>query len=181
MSAAKSGGLSSRICFAHAGYGVAQVSAPVFIFNCQTAKRHHPYCLARPRVGLSPSLSSLPSAKLRGMARQVAQPLFFLCPCSLSRTRGASRRAITASSFRHRAALFAGRLSRPALLRIGFATVSGGLTDAASGAPDGHPSAKLLAGGPYWPPSGAPAPPGCVLCGKHARGRRIRSHPHDAS
>ena len=40
---------------------------------------------------------------------------------------------------------------------------------------------QLLAGGSYWPPGGAPAPPGCVLCGKHARGRRIRSHPHDAS
>ena len=26
------------------------------------------------------------------------------------------------------------------------------------------PSAKLLAGGSYWPPGGAPAPPGCVLC-----------------
>src|SRR5207237_9999740 len=58
---------------------------------------------------------------------------------------------------------------------------SGGLTDAASGTPDGHPSAKLLAGGPYWPTSGPPAPPGCVLCGKHARGRRIRLHHQDAS
>jgi hypothetical protein len=55
-----------------------------FIFNCQTAARagmparvknmrHHPYCLARPRVG--PSSRCLPS-KMRGMARQGAQPLF---------------------------------------------------------------------------------------------------------
>ena len=35
---------------------------------------------------------------------------------------------------------------------------------------------QLLAGGSYWPPGGAPAPPGCVLA-RHARGRRIRSHP----
>ena len=39
----------------------------------QTAMRHHPYCLARPRVG--PSSRCLPS-KMRGMARQGAQPLF---------------------------------------------------------------------------------------------------------
>ena len=42
------------------------------------------------------------------------------------------------------------------------------------------PSAKLLAGSPYWPPGGAPAPPGCVLA-RHARGRRILPHHQDAS
>src|SRR5262249_60426461 len=42
------------------------------------------------------------------MARQVAQPLFFVAALPLGST-GASRRAITAFSLRHRAALFAGR------------------------------------------------------------------------
>ena len=75
--------------------------------------RHHPYCLARPRVG--PSSHCLPSKK-RGMARQGAQPLFFVCPHSLSEIRGAARRAtqtslrspglFAASSFLRRAALF---------------------------------------------------------------------------
>jgi hypothetical protein len=75
--------------------------------------RHHPYCLARPRVG--PSSHYLPS-KMRGMARQGAQPLFFVCPHSLSEIRGAARRAtqtslrrlglFAASSFLRRAALF---------------------------------------------------------------------------
>jgi hypothetical protein len=110
--------------------------------------RHHPYCLARPRVGRSSH--RLPS-KMRGMARQGAQPLFFVCPHSLSEIRGAARRAtqtslrslglFAASSFLRRVALFvaAPKQGRP-------------------------PSAKLLAGGSYWPPGGAPAPPGCVLC-----------------
>jgi hypothetical protein len=75
--------------------------------------RHHPYCLARPRVG--PSSHCLPS-KMRGMARQGAQPLFVVCPHSLSEIRGAARRAtqtslrrpglFAASSFLRRAALF---------------------------------------------------------------------------
>jgi hypothetical protein len=76
-----------------------------FIFNCQTAARagmaarvkgvrHHPYCLARPRVG--PSSRRLPS-KMRGMARQGAQPLFLMCLHSLSEMRGAARRATRTS------------------------------------------------------------------------------------
>ena len=65
--------------------------------------RHHPYCLARPRVG--PSSHCLPS-KMRGMARQGAQPLFFVCPHSLSEIRGAARRA-TQTSLRS-PGLFAG-------------------------------------------------------------------------
>src|SRR5262249_61627414 len=80
------------------------------------------------------------------MARQVAQPLFFVAVLPLEST-GASRRAIAAFSLRHRAALFVGR------------SISGK-----------RPSvSQLLAGGPYWPPGGAPAPPGCVLCVKSTR------------
>jgi len=52
--------------------------------------------------------SSLTPRHTRGMARQVAQPLFFVAALPLEST-GASRRAITAFSLRHRAALFAGR------------------------------------------------------------------------
>ena len=79
----------------------------------QTAMRHHPYCLARPRVG--PSSRCLPS-KMRGMARQGAQPLF-LCARIPSRKYGAPLGAppgqacarpdlFAASSFLRRAALF---------------------------------------------------------------------------
>ena len=82
---------------------------PIF----QTAMRHHPYCLARPRVG--PSSRCLPS-KMRGMARQGAQPLF-LCARIPSRKYGAPLGAppgqacarpdlFAASSFLRRAALF---------------------------------------------------------------------------
>src|SRR5215471_2660380 len=93
------------------------------------------------------SFSSLTPRHTRGMARQVAQPLFVVAALPLEST-GASRRAITAFSLRHRAALFAGRfhfLERPCV-------------------------SQLLAGGSYWPPGGAPAPPGCVLLRK-ARAR----------
>jgi hypothetical protein len=87
--------------------------------------RHHPYCLARPRVGPS-SFLLLSPANARGMARQGAQPLFFVCPHSLSEIRGAARRAtqtslrslgsFAASSLRRRAALFvAVRETRDAL------------------------------------------------------------------
>jgi len=54
------------------------------------------------------SFSSHTPRNTRGMARQVAQPLFFVAALPLEST-GASRRAITALSLRHRAALFAGR------------------------------------------------------------------------
>jgi len=93
----------------------------------------------------------LSRGKCEGMARQVAQPLFFV-PRSLSRTRSASRRAITAFSFRHRPR-FAGDFAHRAC----------------------PPSAMLLAGSPYWPPGGVPMPPGCVLC--EARPHRIKVKP----
>ena len=89
------------------------------------------------------------------------------CPRSLSRSRGAARRATQTS------------LRRPGLFAGVFLTAPG---RAFRGRPKlgRPPSAKLLAGGPYWPPGGAPAPPGCVLA-RHARGRRIRLHHQDAS
>jgi hypothetical protein len=114
----------------------------------QTPMRHHPYCLARPRVG--PSSHCLPSKK-RGMARQGAQPLFLMCPHSLSEIRGATRRA-TRTSLRSPGLFAAFSLLRRAALFV--ATVKHGTTSVS----------QLLAGGPYWPPGGAPAPPGCVLC-----------------
>jgi hypothetical protein len=39
---------------------------------------------------------------------------------------------------------------------------------------------QLLAGGPYWPPGGAPAPPGCVLCEARPRAPHP-APPPDAS
>jgi len=115
---------------------------------------------------------------MRGMARQVAQSLFFQCPCSLSKTRGASRRAITASSLLRRAALFVDRLScSPGFPRL--AAVSGAwLTKPRDSR---RPSvSQLLAGGSYWPPGGAPAPPGCVLCEARPRAPHP-APPSDAS
>ena len=84
------------------------------------------------------------------------------CPRSLSWPRGAARRA-TQTSLRS-LGLFAG-VFLPAPGRAFRGRPKHGQP----------PSAKLLAGGPYWPPGGAPAPPGCVLA-RHARGRRIRPH-----
>src|SRR6476646_5589028 len=43
---------------------------------------------------------------------------------------------------------------------------------------------QLLAGGPYWPPGGAPAPPGCVLCEARARAPHPtppRMTPHESA
>src|SRR5215467_2261318 len=51
---------------------------------------------SRPRVGPSFLSSSRPSPKARGMARQVAQPLFFVAALPLEST-GASRRATQTS------------------------------------------------------------------------------------
>ena len=100
-------------------------------------------------------------AKARGMARQGALP-FVLSARGPSRGRGAPlgappRQACAVRAYLRRLPSCAGpRFSWPPQ----------------HGRP---PSAKLLAGGPYWPPGGAPAPPGCVLA-RHARGRRIRFH-----
>src|SRR5262249_56116027 len=71
-------------------------------FTFQTAneppKRHHPYCLSRPRVGPSPSSLLAPLDNTRGMARQVAQPLFFVAVLPLEST-APSPPAITPFSF----------------------------------------------------------------------------------
>ena len=98
----------------------------------QTAKRHHPYCLARPRVG--PSSRCLPS-KMRGMARQGAQPLFFVCPHSLSEIRGAARRA-TRTSLRT-SGFICGRLPYGAGPRFSWPPVKHG-TASVSQAPGGR-------------------------------------------
>jgi len=136
----------------------------------QTAKvfqanmRHHPCCLARPRVG--PSSRCLPS-KMRGMARQGAQPLFFVCPHSLSEIRGAARRA-TQTSLRSLGLLAASSLLRRAALFVAVHSVTASVS-------------QLLAGGPYWPPGGAPALPGCVPCEGTPAGAASDPTPHDAS
>ena len=112
--------LSTQVTDSH--FKQPSLNNQVSTTKSQTAMRHHPYCLARPRVG--PSSLCLPS-KMRGMVRQVAQPLFFVCPHLLSGIRGASRRAtrtslrspglFAASSFRRRAALFVAAPNRDGL------------------------------------------------------------------
>ena len=129
----------------------------------QTNMRHHPYCLARPRVG--PSSHCLPS-KMRGMARQGAQPLLLMCPHSLSEIRGAARRA-TRTSLRSLGLLAASSLLRWAALFVAVHSVTASVS-------------QLLAGGPYWPPGGAPAPPGCVPCEARPRAPHP-APPSDAS
>jgi hypothetical protein len=135
-------------------------------FTFQTAEHPHPYCLSRPRVGPSSTLRLSPRQS-EGTGAPSGATIVFVCPQSLSRPRGAARRA-TQTSLR-RLGLFAGV----------FLTAPG---RAFRGRPKHGrpPSAKLLAGSPYWPPGGAPAPPGCVLA-RHARGRRILLHHQDAS
>ena len=94
LSRPKDGVLSHA--YVPAAWALLHNLAAIYFSNsqAQTIVRHHPYCLARPRVG--PSSRCLPS-KMRGMARQGAQPLFFVCPHSLSEIRGAARRATRTS------------------------------------------------------------------------------------
>ena len=127
---------------------------------------HRPYYLSRPRVGPS-SFSSFSPRQSEGDGAPSGATIVFVCPRPLARPRGAARRA-TQTSLRS-LGLFAGV----------FLTAPG---RAFRGRPKHGrpPSAKLLAGSPYWPPGGAPAPPGCVLA-RHARGRRILLHHQDAS
>ena len=111
--------------------GVAYASVQPPVFHIQFSKSQAPspvfFGEAPGRPVSVPSF--LPRANARGMARQVARPLFFQCPCSLSKTRGASRRAtqtslrslgsFAASSLLRRAALFVDRLlALPASLAL---------------------------------------------------------------
>ena len=148
-----------------------------FIFNCQTAARagmparvknmrHHPYCLARHRVG--PSSRCLPSND-EGDGAPRGAAIVIVCPQSLSEPRGAARRAI-----------------RTGLRTSGF--ICGVFPPAPGRAFRGRPwtasVSQLLAGGPYWPPGGAPAPPGCVLCEARPRAPHPappRMTPHESA
>jgi len=147
-------------------------------------KRHRPYSLSRPRAGLSSF--SPPDARgwrARGRCRRR-----FKIRISLRKCGSASRRATRTSlkcpgSFaavffrfahsRKRNACagprFPGTVSigfpDPRLPRVptGFAVISGGLSGKKLRASlNGCTVSQLLAGGPYWPPGGAPAPPECV-------------------
>jgi len=122
-----------------------------------------PYSLRR-RVRRSP----LPyPRKCEGMARQVARPLSLLTASPLENA-GASRRA-TQTSLRSLGLFADVLLTAPGRA---FRRPSDLWT---------APVSQLLAGSPYWPPGGAPAPPECVPCVRHARGRRILLHHQDAS
>ena len=150
-----------------------------FIFNCQTAARagmparvkdmrHHPYCLARPRVG--PSSRCLPS-KMRGMARQGAQPLFCVPAFPLGNT---GRRSARHPDKLAHVRIYLRRLPSCAGPRFSWPPVTHGTASVS----------QLLAGGSYWPPGGAPAPPGCVLCGARPRAPHPtppRMTPHESA
>jgi hypothetical protein len=138
---------------------------PDSLFKQPLANAPPPCFFAAP--GTPSSLLSHPQ-NMRGMAHQVAQPLFLSCPWSLSKPRGASRRA-TQTSLR-RLGLFAGVFLTAPGRASRWPSISG--TAIRQPAPGGR---LLLATGR------SPGPPGCVLCGKHARGRRIRLHHQDAS
>ena len=150
-----------------------------FIFNFQRAKRHHPYSLARPRVGPSPFLLFSP-AQMRGGWRARWRNHCSFSARVPSRKHGAPPGApsFAASSLLRRAALFVDRLScSPGFPRL--AAVTGAwLTKPRDSR---RPSvSQLLAGGSYWPPGGAPAPPGCVLCEARPRAPHP-APPSDAS
>jgi hypothetical protein len=135
-------------------------------FTCQTAKRNHPYSLSRPRADLSPS-RFLTLGKARGMARQVTQPLFLMCPHSLSEIRGAARRAIRTGL--RTSGSICGRFSYGTGPRFSWSPQNrDGLRQPA---PGGRP---LLAA--RRSPDAAR-----VVLARHARGRRVPTPPSDAS
>ena len=87
-------------------HGAATRSAPlVHKFTFQTAKQHRPYYLSRPRVGPS-SFSSFSPRQSEGDGAPSGATIVIVCPRSLSRPRGAARRA-TQTSLRS-LGLFAG-------------------------------------------------------------------------
>jgi hypothetical protein len=69
---------------------------------------------------------------MRGMARQGAQPLFFMCPYSLSEIRGAARRA-TQTSLRSLGSFAASSLLRRAALFVAARETRDGLRQPAPG------------------------------------------------
>jgi hypothetical protein len=102
--------------------------------------------------------------KMRGMARQGAQPLFFMCPHSLSEIRGAARRA-TQTSLRSLGSFAASSLLRRAALFVAARETRDGLRQPSSwrAAPIGRqaeprrrPGACLATARPRAP---HPAPP----------------------
>ena len=139
----------------------------------QTAKRHHPYSLRR-RVRRSPLWSlALPLKNMRGWRAKWRNHCSFV-PRSLSRTRSASRRAtqtslrrpglFAASSLLRRAALCGGRPIRPALSLPGLPSFPTASPAEPRAGLNGRRQPSSWQAALQWPPGGAPAPPGCVLC-----------------
>jgi hypothetical protein len=144
--------LSNSSARRHGGSRKSRVSSPVLFGEAP----------GRPVFRLSP-------LKDEGMARQGAHPLFFVCPHSLSEMRGAARRA-TRTSLRT-SGFICGRLPYGAGPRFSWPPVKHG-TASVSQAPGGR---LLLA------TRRSPGAARVRALRGHARGRRIRSHPHDAS
>ena len=151
-----------------------------FIFNCQTAARagmparvksmrHHPYCLARPRVG--PSSRCLPSNDEGDGAPRGATIVFCMPAFPLG---NAGRRSARHPDRLAHVRIYLRRLSSCAGPRFSWPPVTHGTASVS----------QLLAGGPYWPPGGAPAPPGCVLCEARPRAPHPappRMTPHESA
>jgi hypothetical protein len=155
LSRPKDGVLSHA--YVPAAWALLHNLAAIYFSNsqAQTIVRHHPYCLARapgrPVFPLSP-LKDEGDGAPGGATIVRCMPASPLGNTGRLPARHPDKLAhvriyLRASSLRRRAALFvAARETR-----------------------EGPPSAKLLAGGSYWPPGGAPAPPGCVPCGARPR------------
>ena len=120
----------------------------------------------------TPSSLSVPPAKAREMARQVAQPLFVLCRAPSRETRAPHGAPSRASSLQRRAALYGGRPFLPPAFAF-CREAHGGRS-----APGGHaPGGRLVVAAGR----SSRRRPGAGEAFSPGRGRRIRSHPHDAS
>ena len=168
------------------GVATRPFSRQSFIFNFQRAKRHHPYSLARPRVGPSPFLLFSP-AQMRGGWRARWRDHCSFSARVPSRKHGAPpgappRQACAVWAHLRRLPCCAGpRFSLTVLLSRLPSPCCRYRRLLTKPRDSRRPSvSQLLAGGSYWPPGGAPAPPGCVLCEARPRAPHP-APPSDAS
>ena len=139
------------------------------VFNCQTAWAS---IIARIFSGAGYAVTSFVPRKREGDGAPGGATIVRFVPRSLSRDAGASWRAIAASSLLRRAALCENRPLLPPWLRV-FGEAHGGRAAPESQAPGGRLIVAAGRSSRRRPGAGETSSPG--------RGRRIRSHPHDAS
>ena len=134
-------------------------------------KQHHPYCLSRPRVGPSSFSSFVPSPKRGGWRAKGRNHCFCMPAFPLGNT---GRRSARHPDRLAHVRIYLRRLPSCAGPRFSWPPVTHGTASVS----------QLLAGGPYWPPGGAPAPPGCVLCEARPRAPHPappRMTPHESA